>query len=219
MIEVAVVLALIGVLSAMVLGAMSSLRDWSRRRSLTADLYSALNLAHSRAVVRQRTQIIYIDGIAGANGTYGFFHLEDASAPPNLIYSANQLNTVITPLDPSRPSTTTPAPYALTPLDQSAATFNQFNETADAWLGAPLPFPWAALATTPGGPVNTTGGCTFCVGGFGAVGFLPDGRAIFSNGNAVGGLVVMQQTNPSSVTRVTGIAISPTGFVQLVEPK
>lgn len=217
LVEMSAVIAIVAVLAALTINGMGALRESVRRRSQAADLYSALELARTRALSRQRTQVVYIDAAAGTNGVFGFFSFEDATTPPNL-FTATQLATLVGTLDPSD-VTTAPAPFTLRRLDDVTGTYNPFFLDADAWQGKPLPFPWGALAAVLNGPISTAGGCTFCTAGNGAVALLPNGKAIFSDANVIGGMVVLRQVTPNNVTRVTGVGIAASGFAQLVEPQ
>lgn len=222
--EMMVSVSIVAVVSALAYSGIGALRESTRRRSVSADLYSGIGLARARAMARQRTQLIVLKTVGPATGPFGFYHFEDQypTAPATTeILTAADVNAIVSVLDPTNLSTV-PSGYGLTRVNESTTTFNGFQQTADAWNGKPLPFPWAALATSVGGPVNTGGGCTFCTGGAGGIGLLPNGRVVFSDSNTVGGLVVIRQLteNPNApISRVTGVAVSPSGFVQLVEPQ
>jgi hypothetical protein len=180
---------------------------------MVTDLYSELLLARSRARARERTQIFVLDAAAGPNNTYGYYHFQDAATPPAILNTASLNSLVLAMTDPP----TVPAGYTLSLLESRASPGNGFFMNADAWGGVP-PFPWAGLAVA--GKVSTTNGCSFCSGGTGAVAFLPSGRAIFSDGNAVGGLIVVQGDAAGPQTSVrSGIGISPSGYVQWVEQR
>jgi type II secretory pathway pseudopilin PulG len=210
LLELTVVLAIATVLVGMGMMAFSNFQGSFKAKNLSGDLMGTLGHARGRAIARQRTQIIVIDAIAGANNTYGFYHFEDAAQPPN-IYAASNLNTILGSLNPSQPSTA-PNPYVLSTVDSNYDAANPYLATTSAWTGT-LPFPFAPLST------NTSAGCSFCSGGTGAIAFLPNGRAIFSDGNAVGGLVMVQNVaRDGTVTGKTGLAISPTGFFQKLVP-
>lgn len=224
LLEMMVTVAIVAVLSALVYSGIGALRESARRRSLSADLYSGIALARARAIAKQRTQLIVLKTVGPPTGPFGFYHFEDQYPTPPAsteILAATDVNAIVSVLDPTNLSTV-PAGYGLARINESTTTFNGFQQTADAWNGNPLPFPWAALATSVGGPVNTREGCTFCSGGAGGIALLPNGRAIFSDSNTAGGLVVIRQQteNPNGpISRVTGVAVSPSGFVQLVEPQ
>lgn len=207
-------LAIIGIVASLVLFGMGGLRNIAQRRSLAADLYSATGLARARAVARQRTQIIVIAAKPASSSYYGFYLFEDNTQPRPSIFTAANLSAIVNAaFDPSAP------PANLRRVDDSLLRSNQFLLSKDAWRGKPLPFPWAGLAPAPGGAVDTTGGCTFCTGGMGAAAFLPNGKAIFSDGNTTGGLVVLTSAGGNAtVTPVLGVAISQSGFTQLLEP-
>lgn len=212
LVEVLTVLAIIGVLAGMVAVGISRLKGAAARKSMAADLYSQFLLARSRALARERTQIIVIDAVAGTNGTFGYYQFEDAATPP-AIFTPTQLNNLLTAMtDPP----TVPAGYTLKLIEQRTSTTNGFLMATDAWPGA-LPVPWNGVGPLA---VSTVGGCSFCAGGTGAIGFLPGGRVAFSDGNAVGGFIVLAGDPGGIGTNVhTGIGIAPTGFVQKVEQR
>jgi hypothetical protein len=208
--ELAVVTAIASLLIGMGLMAFSNLKVSVKTKNLAGDLLSTLANAHGRATARQRTQIVVIDAIAGANGTFGFYHFEDAATAPN-IFSATDLSAILGSLNPSQPSTA-PNPYVLRVVDSTYDVNNSYLAATNAW-GGTLPFPFTPV------PVNTSGGCSFCSAGAGATAFLPNGRAIFSDGNTLGGLIMLQGTAPTgSTANKTGLAISPTGFFQKLVP-
>jgi hypothetical protein len=205
-----VVLSIVSLLMGLGLMAFSNLKVSVKTKNLAGDLLSTLAHAHGRAAARQRTQIIVIDAIAGANGTFGFYHFEDAATTPN-IYSTTDLSAILGALNPSLPSTA-PNPYVLRVVDSTYDVNNPYLAATNAW-GSGLPFPFASV------PVNTSGGCSFCSAGAGATAFLPNGRVIFGDGNTLGGLIVLQGIGPNgSTTGKTGLAISPTGFFQKLVP-
>src|SRR3981189_3177008 len=176
LVEVMTALAIVVVLVGMTLGALSQLRSQASRRAFTTDLAADLALARNRAIARQRTQVIVIDAAAGTNTLFGYFHLEDTG---NRIYSTADRTALLVGLDPSTPSTA-PSPYTVQALESSTQSSSPFYLSTTAWGGA-LPFPFAAV------PQDTSGGCSFCTNGVGAVAFLPNGKAVFSDGNAAGG--------------------------------
>jgi type II secretory pathway pseudopilin PulG len=208
-IEMAVALGIVTVIAALGLLAFSNLSNSVRQKNVGLSLVSNLSLAHARALTRQRTQLVVVDAVAGTNTTYGFYHFEDAANPPN-IFAANDLNTILGALNPSLPSTA-PNPYVLTLIDSSWDTKSPYLSDPNSWDGG-LPFPFGAVST------NTAAGCSFCANGMGAVAFLPNGRAIFNDGNVLGGVVVLQSTSSAGATGKVGVAISPTGFIQRLVP-
>jgi hypothetical protein len=209
-VELTVVLAIATVLVSLSVMAFSNFKYSIKAKNLSGDFMGTLGHARARAVARQRTQIVVIDAVAGANGTYGFYHFEDAAQPPN-VFAAPNLTAILGSLNPSQPSTA-PNPYVLLLVDSNYDVVNPYLAATNAWGSTP-PFPFALL------PTNTTGGCSFCAGGNGAIAFLPNGRAIFSDGNTVGGLVMLQSVaRNGSVTGQTGLAISSSGFFQKLVP-
>jgi prepilin-type N-terminal cleavage/methylation domain-containing protein len=212
-IEMMVVLAVVAVVAAMGAAALSNVKSSLGRRAMTVDLYSELGMARMRARAKERTQIIVIDANAGTNGTFGYYHFEDATTPPTILSSTKVADLLTAMTNPP----TVPAGYTLTLLEQRSSATNGFYMNTDAWRGTALPFPWANLMDT--GKISTVNGCTFCAApGAGAIGFLPSGRAVFSDSNVRGGFIVIagDAAGPST-TVLAGIGISPTGFVQLVE--
>jgi hypothetical protein len=208
-------LAIIAVLSGLVIGAFSQIKSSTGRKSMVTDLYSQLSVARQRARARERAQIIVISAAQNSKGFYGFYHFEDAgqtdgSVTPTLLSDA-QLNALVTAM--TNPPTV-PSGYVLTLLESRENVNNGFVMTADAWSGAP-PFPWTATGSPN---VNTTGGCSFCVSNYGAVAFLPSGRAVFSDQNVVGGFIVIAGDTAGPQTTVkSAIGIAPSGFIQQVE--
>jgi prepilin-type N-terminal cleavage/methylation domain-containing protein len=213
LVEMVVALAIFTVLAALTYGAMSRIKSTVGRRSMATDLYSEMLMARSRARAKERAQILVLDAAAGSNNTYGYYHFQDAATPPAILNAAALGNLVLAMTDPPA----VPAGYTLALLESRASPSNGFYMNSDSWGGVP-PFPWAGLAVA--GRVSTTNGCTFCSGGAGALAFLPSGRAIFSDGNALGGLIVVQGDAAGPQTDVhSAIGISPSGFVQLVEQR
>jgi prepilin-type N-terminal cleavage/methylation domain-containing protein len=210
LIELVTALAIMGILAALTVGSFSSIQGIVGRRSMVTDLYSALSVARARARLTERAQIVVIDAAKGNNGTFGFYHFEDGTPTPTL-FNASQLNTLMGLMtDPPN----VPAGYTLTLRDQRTSLYNGFYLNVDSWDG-PLPFPWSPLGTVK---LNSTAGCSFCTGGYGAVGFMPSGRAVFSDNNALGGFIVISGDTTGAGTAVrSGIGISPLGFIQQVE--
>lgn len=213
LVEILAAVAIFAVLAALTYGAMSRIKSNVGRRSMATDLYSEMLMARNRARAKERAQILVLDAAAGSNNTYGFYHFQDAATPPAILDAANLGNLVLAMTDPPA----VPAGYTLTLLESRASATNGFFMNADSWGGVP-PFPWAGLAVA--NRVSTSSGCSFCSGGAGAVAFLPSGRAIFSDGNALGGMIVVQgdAAGPQAGVR-SAIGISPSGFVQLVEQR
>jgi len=212
LVEIMAALAIFGILAAMTAVALTRLKTTMGRRAMTSDLYSQLSVARARARAKERAQIVLIDAIAGGNQTFGYFFFEDATLPSPTLLSAAQLNALVTAM--TNPPTV-PAGYTLALLDSRTSPNNGYYMNADSWGGA-APFPWTSLMVS--GKIDTTGGCSFCTGGIGAVAFLPSGRAIFSDQNLLGGFIVLagDATGPATAV-MSGIGISPTGFVQQVE--
>lgn len=209
--ELSVVLGIVSLIAGLTLMAFGNMKGSVQRRNFAADLTGGLGQARARALARQRTQMVVIDAIAGANNTYGYYHFEDNANPPN-IFSATDLTAILGALDPSRPITA-PAPYVLRSIDSNYDVATEYLSATSAWSGA-LPFPFGSVS------INTSGGCSFCSAGTGAVAFLPNGKAIFSDGNVVGGLIMLQSHRADgSLTGTTGVAISPTGFFQKLVPR
>jgi prepilin-type N-terminal cleavage/methylation domain-containing protein len=213
-VEMMVVIAVVGVVAAMGAAALSNMKSSLGRRAMTVDFYSELGVARMRARAKERTQIIVVDANAGTNGTFGYYHFEDAATPP-AIFSGTQLANLVTAM--TNPPTV-PAGYTLLLLEQRSSATNGFYMNTDGWSGTPLPFPWAGLMDA-GGKISTINGCSFCAApGAGAIGFLPSGRAVFSDSNLRGGFIVIAgDTAGPSTKLLAGIGISPTGFVQQVE--
>ena len=211
LLELMVTLAILSILGAMTFVALSSIKRTVSRRSMVTDLFSQMAVARTRAAVTERIQIVVIDAVKGTNGTYGYYYFEDAATPPT-IFSGAQLGALLTAMN-SPP--TVPAGYSLTLRDSRESSTNGYYTNADAWDG-PLPFPWTAL-----GPTKldlSTKGCSFCSAGYGAVGFLPTGRVVFSDGNVLGGFIVVQGDSGGTAASIrSGVGISPIGFVQQVE--
>jgi prepilin-type N-terminal cleavage/methylation domain-containing protein len=209
--EMAVALAIASMLAGLGLMALGGLNASMKRQSFATDLYTAMAQSRSRAISRQRTQVMVIRTVAAADGTFGYYEFEDAAAPPN-IYSATDLSTILGTLDPSKFNITTPPPYSLSLVDKNTVTISPFTIATNSW-GGTLPFPFAQVTT------NTSGGCSFCTAGSGAVAFLPNGKVIFSDANGAGGLVVVQSTSADgSPATKSGVAVSPTGFFQKLVP-
>jgi prepilin-type N-terminal cleavage/methylation domain-containing protein len=215
LLELMTALAIIAILSGLTIAAFSNIKKTTGRKAMAADLYSQLSIARQRARARERAEIIFISATPSANGSYGYYHFEDmgqtdgGTAPS--ILTASALNTLVGAMT-SPP--TVPSGYWLQLLERRENVNNGYVMSTDAWGGAP-PFPWAPV----GGPnVNTTGGCSFCSAGTGAVAFLPSGRAIFSDSNSVGGLIVLAgDTVGATAAGATAIGIAPSGFIQQVE--
>jgi hypothetical protein len=200
-----VALSILVILVGLTLGALSQLRSQAGRRAFTADLTADLALARNRAITRQRTQVIVIDAVAGTNNVFGYFHLEDTG---NRIYSTADLTALLVGLDPSKPSTA-PSPYTVQALEAASQDVSPFFLDAKAWsTSTALPFPFAAV------PQDTSGGCSFCTSGVGAVAFLPNGKAVFSDGNAAGGLVAVQGRGGTGASSMSAVLISSTSLVQ-----
>jgi prepilin-type N-terminal cleavage/methylation domain-containing protein len=213
LVELAVAIAIFSVLAALSGAALMSLRNGARRRSASAELYGAMLSSRNRAVARQRTQVIVISTSADSGGYFGHYVFEDATTPDPKIWSSADLTTILNALDPAKPATA-PAPYKLALLDSLNILSNPYLVSSDAWSGGAVPFPWAAIAVS--GKVSTTAGCTFCVGGRGAIGFLPNGRAIFNTSSATAGMVVI---DPLSGAPPSAVAVSTSGFSQLVDKR
>ena len=205
LVEVMTALAIVVTLVGLTLGALSQLRSQANRRAFASDLASDLALARNRAIARQRTQVIVIDAAAGANTLFGYFHLEDTG---NRIYSSADLTAVLVGLDPSMPSTA-PSPYTVQVLESGTQDTSPFYLDANAWSNSStLPFPFAAV------PQDTSGGCSFCTSGVGAVAFLPNGKAVFSDGNAAGGLIALQGRGGAGSASISAVLVSSTSLVQ-----
>jgi prepilin-type N-terminal cleavage/methylation domain-containing protein len=219
LIEMMVVIAVFGILAAMTAVALTRLKTTMARRGMASDLYSQLSVARARARAKERAQIIVIDAIAGGNQTFGYFFFEDTTLPSPTLFSAAQLNALVTAMATPPGPPTVPAGYTLALLDSRTSTaspsVNGFYMNADSWGGA-APFPWTNLMVS--GKIDTTGGCSFCSAGYGAVAFLPSGRAVFSDQNTLGGFIVLAGDAAGPATAVmSAIGISPSGFVQQVE--
>jgi prepilin-type N-terminal cleavage/methylation domain-containing protein len=213
LVELSVAIAIFAVLAALSGAALISLRNGARRRSVGAELYGAMLSSRNRAVARQKTQVIVISTTADSSGYFGHYVFEDAAAPLK-IWSSADLTTILNALDPAKPATA-PSPYKLTVLDSLNVPANPYLVSSDAWAGTALPFPWGGLAGT-GGKVSTAAGCTFCVSGRGAIGFLPNGRTIFNTSTATAGMVVI---DPLSAAPPSAVAVSTSGFSQLVDKR
>lgn len=211
LIETMTALAIFAILVALTVGAFGKMKSIVGRRSMAADLFSQLAMARNRARTAERMQILVIDAVAGANNYFGYYYFEDAATTPTLL-SSSQLNSLVTAMN--NPPTV-PAGYNLRLRDARESATNGYYMNADAWDG-PLPFPWTPIAPIK---LDTSAtGCSFCSGGRGAVGFLPSGRVVFSDNNALGGFLVISGDAVGPATNVrTGIGISPLGFVQQVE--
>lgn len=212
MVEMVAVLAIIAVLAGLTYSALSRIKSTAGRRSMATDLYSEVSMARSRARAKERTQIIVIDATSGTNQTYGYYHFEDAATPPAIFTSADLVALLTAMVNPP----TVPAGYTLTLLESRTNANNGYYMNADGWSGVP-PFPWSSLAVSS--RVSTVNGCSFCsASGYGAVALLPSGRAVFSDGNTLGGLIVIQGDTAGGQTTVrTGIGVATSGFVQQVE--
>jgi prepilin-type N-terminal cleavage/methylation domain-containing protein len=203
LIEIMTALAIVVVLVGLTLGALSQLQSQASRRAFTTDLAADLALARNRAIARQRTQVIVIDATAGANAVFGYFHLEDTG---NRIYSSADVAALLVGFDPSTPSTA-PVPYTVQALESASQSTSPFYLSTTAWGGA-LPFPFAAVSQ------DTSGGCSFCTSGVGALAFLPNGKAVFSNGNAAGGLIAVQGRGGTGASSMSALLISTSSLVQ-----
>jgi Tfp pilus assembly protein FimT len=209
LIEIGIVIALVAVLTSLGVVAFNNLSNTAKMKNIAGDFAGTLAHAHSRAMARQRAQLVVIDAVPGTNKNFGFYHYEDAKPTPN-INDSTAINTIVTSMTLSQASSA-PSPYVLLWVDEGYQNTDQFLRATNAW-GGTLPFPFASLST------NTAFGCSFCSSvGRGAVAFLPTGRAIFSDGNALGGLVMFQNLSASGSGK-TGVAISATGFVQKLVP-
>jgi prepilin-type N-terminal cleavage/methylation domain-containing protein len=213
LVELSVAIAIFAVLAALSGAALISLKNGARRRSASADLYGAMLSSRNRAVTRQRTQVIVISSTPDSSGYFGHYVFEDATTPDPKIWSSADLTTILNTLDPAKPATA-PAPYKLTMLDNLNLPSNPYLVSSDAWSGTAVPFPWAVLAV--GGRISTAAGCTFCVSGRGAIGFLPNGRAIFNTSSATAGMVVI---DPINAAPPSAVAVSASGFSQLVDKR
>ena len=210
LIEIGIVIALVAVLASLSVVAFNNLQNTAKMKNIAGDFAGTLAHAQSRAMARQRTQLIVIDAIPGTSKTFGFYHYEDAKQPSPNISDSTAINTIVTSMTLSQASSA-PSPYVLLWVDEGFQNKDQFLRATNAW-GGTLPFPFASLST------NTTNGCSFCSSvGRGAIAFLPTGRAIFSDGNALGGLVMFRSLS-SSGSGKTGVAISATGFLQKLVP-
>jgi prepilin-type N-terminal cleavage/methylation domain-containing protein len=200
LIELMVALAIIGILAGLTVWALSQIKSSSNRRSFAADLSADLSLARQRAVARQRAQVVVIDAVAGGNGVFGFFHIEDTA---DSIHNATELNNLITAagFNPSSP------PAGMLMQEQNTQTNSPFYQSTTAWGSTALPFPFAAVSQ------DTTAGCSFCSAGMGAVAFLPSGRAVFSDSNAVGGLIALQGQPGTGATTLSAVVVSSTSMV------
>ena len=212
LIELVTALAILAILAAMTVGSFTSIKGIIGRRGMVTDLYSELSLARARARLSERAQVVVIDAALGANNTYGYYHFEDGTTPPSL-FNGTQLGALVTAM--TNPPTV-PVGYTLGLREQRTSATNGFYMNLNAWSG-PLPFPWTPLAPVK---LSTLTGCSFCTGGYGAVAFLPSGRAVFSDNNAVGGFIVIagDAAGANSTVR-SGIGISSLGFLQQVEQK
>lgn len=218
-VETMVVVAIVTIIASMTVTGLVTAKNNATRRSFVSSLYGQLVSARARALSRQRPQIIVLIAPPNSHATYGYYYFEegDATTPPRVL-SASSLSTLVSVLDPYQ-FTTSPVGYTLRLLDSSQMSTSPFYESSDAWNGAPLPFPWNRIPSTPTSPIITVGGCSFCSSGKGAVAFLPDGQAVFSDpsSNAAGGLVVISVTGSPSSTTLSAVGISPSGLSQVLE--
>ncbi len=225
LLELMVVVAIIGVMSAIAAWAFGALKGRITQANFSTDLTSTLNASRLRAISKQRNVILLFD----TNGSdAGFYQIDDlcciAGAAPGLISINNQndlstLNTNFNSYTP--PSYGMAATYSIRVLySAKAGGVGHYAATTGVWgTSVAFPFPFSGL------PTDTSKGCTFCdSSGRGSVAFLPDGRAVFNAvagaaapGSTIGGAVVLSQLNQvvGQIANRKAIFISSSGHVQM----
>lgn len=213
LVELMVALAIFAILTALVLGGLSDLRKQGSRQAFASGLYTTMSLARSRATARQAAQVIVVWAAPNSFGSFGYYYLEDVTSPPAL-FSDSQLATILASLDPQNPGALAGS-IKLKLIDSTMVSSSPFLASASGFGGNPLPFPWTNIVGA-GGP-TTVNGCSFCDASrnIGAVAFLPNSRAVFSDKNKSYGWVSVMEGNGAS-KRLTALAVSAGGFVQWV---
>lgn len=216
LLEMMTVVAIIGILGALsAMGIQAFVASGSLKYAVSS-LQGNLSSARERAQVTTRTQIVVVSANNTSPRRYGFYVYEDARTPPN-IFSVADLTAVLANLTPPTINVTglAAAGYSLRAVNSDQLQKSPFLMASNAWAGATLPYPWDALGVS--NVLATTNGCTFCdaTTKVGAVAFLANGRAIFSNG-ATAGMVVLTGGTGSAPGQVTGVGVNRLGFVQAV---
>lgn len=214
-----VVVAIAGILAALAGFALSQLKNSITQRNFVAELGGSLVSGKLRAMARQRPVVFVLKTVDPA----AYYEVDDLGGT---LQTPTALATFASAFDPANPTAALGGTGSIQVIDDghaygtsNAAAGTMVIASGSAW-GTSLKFPFPFQNV----PVDTSGGCTFCTGNAGAVAFLTDGRAVFSDpgGNVLlGGAVVFGQragtTNaegPESNRK--GVAISVTGHVEVI---
>lgn len=197
-----IVVAIIGLLSAMSYVGFQSLINSARSRNFVNDFSSQVAAGRLRALAREAPVLFIID----TNSPPQYWELDDRNLPPVMTttaavaaaasaFATNQANYNL--------SNNLASGNSFILLNQSVGTDTPVVSQTNAWKNAagansPFPFPFGATST------NTTNGCTFCTAKRGAVAFLPDGRAILSDGSTSGAVVFARKSDQAPTTNVFG---------------
>ncbi len=217
LIEVSVVLAIVGIMSAIAVWSFTALKGKLSQGNFASDLVSATHQARLRAMSKQRNVALVILSGTGAASNDGYYELDDLSSAQNLSTPAN-LASVAGVFNPSVSGFSLPAAYSVRLIGSGLAKNTAFYTGTNAWgTATSFPFPFAATST------NTSGGaCSFCTANTGAVAFLPNGRAVFSaaSGTPTSGAIVLDQTGQGAsgvVAYRKALLISQSGMIESVK--
>lgn len=221
LIEVMVVVAIAGILAALAITGLTQLKNSATQRNFVGDLGASLVSGKLRAMARQRPVVFVLKTAAPA----AFYELDDLGGT---LTTPTSLAAYAAAFDPANPGAALGPSGSVQLLDEGHANVTSANATAAGAMVIASTTPWGTSTKFPfpfqNVPLDTSGGCTFCVGSAGAVVFLPDGRAVLSdsNGNSpLGGVVVFGRRSGTTnaedgVINRKGVAISTTGHVEVM---
>lgn len=226
LIEMMVVVAIVGIMTALAAFSFSRLKARLTEKNFSTDLTSMLLSARMRSIAKQRNVVVVFITDNGANS--GYYMLDDMSSAPGSAPTLTPLTTptalaaVATAFTPNVSGFGLGASYLAFLIDSAlVGATTGYAHGATPWgAGVAFPFPFSGI------PVSVAQGCTFCSSNRGAVGFLPDGRAVFSSvggnaapGSAIGGAVVIAAVVPGEgKSNRRASFISVTGHVEDLSP-
>lgn len=197
LIEMAMVIAIIGVASGLALYAVGNFRGRGNFNTATGDLAVALRIARAEAYSRG-TPVVFVVDTAGAR----YWVVEDP---------AKAINITTTAFDPANP---VPAGGLLV-ISGAFPSQVTFASAAPTTYASGLPAPYASI------PVNS--GCTFCnTGGtnpgYGSITFGIGTGATFSSGAAVGAsMTAAAGAGTTTANRMLFAVVGKTGTTETFE--